>query len=55
MYTNQTSYYYLHIILFLTLQYFVNLSLIQNCPPTFSVLLIAFPLPHAHVLQIFLN
>jgi hypothetical protein len=38
----------------LLLQALVDLSPLQNCPPLFSVLLLTSPVPHAHVLQIFL-
>lgn len=43
------------IILFLALQSLVNLSLIQNCPPSFSAPQIAFRFSHAHLLQILLD
>jgi hypothetical protein len=43
------------LLLFLALQSVVDLNLFQNCPPLFSVLLFTSPLPHAHLLHIFLK
>ena len=39
----------------LALQSWLNLSLFQNCPPLFSLLLLTPPVPHVLVLQIFHN
>jgi hypothetical protein len=44
---------FLLLLLLLALQFVVNLSLLQNCPPLFSILLLTSPVPHAHLLQIF--
>jgi hypothetical protein len=33
----------------------INFKLFQNCPLLFPALLFTSPVPHAHVLQIFLN
>jgi hypothetical protein len=38
------------IIIIIALQSLVNLSLFQNCPPLFSVLLLPSPVPQAHLL-----
>jgi hypothetical protein len=40
---------------FLVLQSLLNLRLVQNCLPLFSVLQVVSPVPYAHILQIFLN
>ena len=37
------------ILILLSLQSFVNLSLSQNCPPLLSILLLTSPVPHAHL------
>ena len=42
-------------LLLLALQFLLNLSLIQNCPPLFSTLRLSSPVPRAHVLYIFLD
>jgi hypothetical protein len=41
------------LLLLLALQFLVDLSLFQNCPPLFSIPLLLSPFPHAHVPQIF--
>jgi hypothetical protein len=43
------------LLLLLALQSLVDLSLFPNYPPLFSVPLLTSPVPHAHVLHIFLN
>lgn len=40
------------VLLLLALQSLENLSLLQNCPPLYSVLLLTSPCPHVHVLEI---
>ena len=45
----------LFVLLLLALQSLLNLSLYHNCPPLLSNLLLTFPVPQAHLLQIFLN
>ena len=46
----QTASYSCGLLLLLTLQSLVDLSLFQNCPPLFSILRLMSPIPYIHVL-----
>ena len=43
------------LLLLLALQSLTDVSIFQNCPPLFSVQRLMSPVPHAHVLHIFLS
>ena len=43
------------LLLLLALQSVVNLSQVHNCPPLPSILPLASPVPHTHLLYVFLN